>query len=420
MKRLGAPKRGSHAMPTEKLTFSGSRGAPLAARLDLPECAPLAYAIFAHCFTCSKDVFAAARISEALALQGIAVLRFDFTGLGASGGDFGNTNFSSNVEDLKLAAAYLRRHYEAPQILIGHSLGGAAVLSVAGDIAEVRAVATINAPADASHVVHSFAMSVADIERDGEAEVTLAGRTFNISKHFLDDVRGQKLAEKIATLRRALLVFHAPGDTVVGINNAAEIFTAAKHPKSFVSLDDADHLLTRRADALYVANVLGSWASRYLDAKAEPQVKDETVPEGVTVRETGRGKFQQQVLSGRHILGADEPIEAGGLDSAPSPYDFLAVALGACTSMTLRNYASLKGIELGRISVKVTHGKVHAQDCVECEGREGRIDRFERRISIEGGFPPELEAKIVEIAGKCPVHRTLEFSSVVATRVTAG
>jgi uncharacterized OsmC-like protein/alpha-beta hydrolase superfamily lysophospholipase len=397
-----------------------SSRAPLAARLDMPESAPLAYAIFAHCFTCSKDVFAASRISEALASQGIAVLRFDFTGLGASGGDFANTNFSSNVEDLKLAAAYLREHYEAPQILIGHSLGGAAVLAVAGDIPEARAVATINAPADAGHVVHSFGMSVADIERDGEAEVTLAGRKFNIRKDFLDDVRGQKLADKISTMRRALLVFHAPGDTIVGIANAAEIFTAAKHPKSFISLDGADHLLTRRADALYVASVLGSWAARYLDLKPQPEAQIETVPDGVTVRETGKGKFQQQVLSGRHVLSADEPVDVGGLDSAPSPYDFLAIALGACTSMTLRIYASLKGIELGKISVNVTHGKVHAQDCAECEGREGRIDRFERRISIEGGCPPELEAKIVEIAGKCPVHRTLEGSSVVATRVVAG
>jgi uncharacterized OsmC-like protein/alpha-beta hydrolase superfamily lysophospholipase len=407
-------------MPTQKLTFTGSRGAALAARLDLPESAPLAYAIFAHCFTCSKDVFAASRISEALASQGIAVLRFDFTGLGASGGDFANTNFSSNVEDLKLAAAYLREHYEAPQILIGHSLGGAAVLAVAGDIPEARAVATINAPADASHVVHSFAMSVADIERDGEAEVILAGRKFNIRKDFLDDVRGQQLTGKIASMRRALLVFHAPGDTIVGIANAAEIFTAAKHPKSFVSLDGADHLLTRRADAIYVANVLSSWAARYLDAKPQPEADKDTPAEGVTVSETGNGKFQQRVVSGSHVFSAGEPVDAGGLDSGPSPYDFLAIALGACTSMTLRLYASLKGIDLGKISVNVTHGKVHAQDCAECEGREGRIDRFERRISIEGGCPPELEAKIVEIAGKCPVHRTLEGSSVVATRVLAG
>lgn len=404
-------------MPTKKLTFIGSRGFPLAARLELPETSPLAYAIFAHCFTCSKDEFAATRISESLALQGIAVLRFDFTGLGGSGGEFANTNFSSNIEDLKLAAAYLREHYGAPQILIGHSLGGAAVLAVAGDIPEVRAVATINAPADAAHVVHAFGMSVADIERDGEAEVNLAGRKFKIRKDFLDDVRNQQLANKIASMRRALLIFHAPGDKVVGIENAAEIFTVAKHPKSFVSLDDADHLLTRRADAIYVANVLGSWAARYLDVGAQLEKQNDEVPEGVIVRETGNGKFQQHVVAGKHTLTADEPIQVGGHDSGPSPYDFLAIALGACTSMTLRIYAVHKGRDLGKITVAVTHGKVHAHDCEECEGREGRIDRFERKISIEGGWPPEFEAKIVEIANKCPVHRTLEASAVVATRL---
>ncbi|MEQ1519608.1 MAG: bifunctional alpha/beta hydrolase/OsmC family protein, partial [Usitatibacteraceae bacterium] len=324
---------------------------------------------------------------------------------------------SSNIKDLKLAAAYLREHYCAPQILIGHSLGGAAVLAVAGDIPEVRAVATINAPADAAHVVHAFGMSVADIERDGEAEVTLAGRKFKIRKDFLDDVRNQQLANKIASMRRALLIFHAPGDRVVGIENAAEIFTVAKHPKSFVSLDDADHLLTRRADAIYVANVLGSWAARYLDIGAQLEKQNDGEPEGVIVRETGNSKFQQHVVAGKHTLTADEPIQVGGHDSGPSPYDFLAIALGACTSMTLRIYAVHKGLDLGKITVAVTHGKVHANDCEECEGREGRIDRFERKISIEGGWPPEFEAKIVEIANKCPVHRTLEAGAMVATRL---
>ena len=405
---------------TTKLTFIGSRGADLAARLDMPEQQVRAYAIFAHCFTCSKDVLAASRIAEALTTHGIAVLRFDFTGLGSSGGEFANTNFSSNVDDLKLAADYLRQHYQAPQILIGHSLGGAAVLAAAGDIAEVRAVATINAPADAAHVEHSFGMSVADIERDGEAEVTLAGRKFNIRKDFLDDVRGQRLTGKIAGMRRALLVFHAPGDSIVGIENAATIFGAAKHPKSFVSLDGADHLLTRRADAAYVADVLASWSARYLDPVSSDAAQSETAPGTVLVSETGGGRFRQKVSAGKHFLSADEPEDVGGLDTGPSPYDFLAIALGACTSMTLRIYAEKKGVPLGKISVAVTHNKVHAQDCAECEGREGRIDRFDRSIVIEGSVAADLEAKIIEIAGKCPVHRTLESSSVVVTRVAAG
>lgn len=404
-------------MPTTKLTFPGSRGTELAARLDTPDQRPLAYAIFAHCFTCSKDIVAASRITEALARQGIAVLRFDFTGLGASGGEFASTDFSSNVKDLKLAADYLRAHHEAPQILIGHSLGGAAVLATAGDIPEVRAVATINAPADAAHVIGSFDVHLDEIEKNGEAEVMLAGRKFRIRKDFIDDVRGQKLPEKIAAMKRALLVLHAPLDTIVGIDNATAIFVAARHPKSFVALDGADHLLTRRADAEYAGTVIASWASRYLDGSQPRDAEASSPAEGVLVKETGSGGFQQKVTSGAHQMLADEPASAGGGDTGPSPYDLLSAALGACTSMTLRMYATRKGLQLGRISVGISHGKVHAQDCAECEGREGRIDRFERRITIEGGVPSNLEAKIVEIANKCPVHRTLEASSVVVTQL---
>jgi uncharacterized OsmC-like protein/alpha-beta hydrolase superfamily lysophospholipase len=404
-------------MPTTKLTFPGSRGTELAARLDTPDRRPLAYAIFAHCFTCSKDILAASRIADALARRDIAVLRFDFTGLGASGGEFASTDFSSNVEDLKMAANYLRAHHEAPQILIGHSLGGAAVLAAAGDIPEVRAVATINAPADAAHVIGSFGVHLDEIEETGEAEVMLAGRSFRIRKDFLDDVRGQKLPEKIASMKRALLVLHAPLDTVVGIENATAIFMAARHPKSFVALDGADHLLTRRADAEYAGTVIAGWASRYLD-NSQPYDAEASPPaEGVLVRETGSGGFQQEVISGAHQMLADEPVSVGGGDTGPSPYDLLSAALGTCTNMTLRMYASRKGLQLGRISVVVSHGKVHAQDCAECEGRDGRIDRFERRITIEGDVPAGLEAKIVEIANKCPVHRTLEASAVVVTHL---
>ena len=406
-------------MPTTKLTFPGSRGAQLAARLDTPDGVASAYAIFAHCFTCSKDILAASRISEALVSQGIAVLRFDFTGLGASEGEFASTDFSSNVQDLKMAADHLRAHYGAPRILIGHSLGGTAVLAAAGDIPEVRAVATINAPADAAHVLRAFGKQLEDIETRGEAEVMLAGRSFRIRKDFIDDVRGQALHNRIAGMNRALLILHAPLDSIVGIENATSIFKAARHPKSFVALDGADHLLTRRADAEYAGTVIASWASRYLDS---PQARDrEATPpaNGVIVRETGTGGYQQEVISGRHHLLADEPADVGGGDSGPSPYDLMSAALGACTSMTLRMYANRKGLQLGRISVEVSHGKVHAQDCEECEGREGRIDRFERQIMIEGGVPAELEAKIVEIANKCPVHRTLEASSVIVTQLNA-
>ena len=399
-----------------KVTFEGSQGETLAALLDLPSAPADAYAVFAHCFTCSKDIFAAARIAGALAARNIGVLRFDFTGLGMSGGEFANTNFSSNVADLLCAVDFLRREYKAPSILIGHSLGGAAVLSAAGDVPEARAVATIGAPADAEHVIENFKADLSRIEETGEAEVSLAGRRFTIRKQFLEDVRSQNLAGRISSLRKALLIFHAPRDQTVGIENAAKIFDAAKHPKSFISLDDASHLLARREDALYVADVLAAWASRYIGARQDES--EDRDPERVTVTETGSGKFQQRIASGPHRLLADEPESHGGLGSGPSPYDFLSIALGACTSMTLRMYAGKKGLDLGRISVEVGHSKVHAKDCEACaEGRDGYIDLFERTIHIEGGIDPALNEKVVEIADKCPVHRTLEKSSVIKTRL---
>jgi putative redox protein len=402
----------------QKVEFAGSNGAALAARLDLPAGAPKAFALFAHCFTCSKDTVAAARIAGALSERGFGVLRFDFTGLGQSGGDFASTSFSSNVADLVKAADWLREHHRAPQLLVGHSLGGAAVLAAADRVPEARAVATIGAPADAGHVRKHFAANLDEIEREGKAAVTLAGRRFTITREFLDDLSGHKLTDRIARLRRALIVFHSPRDEIVGIDNASAIFVAAKHPKSFVSLDDADHLLTRRADAVYVAEVLASWAGRYL-APVEATAEEEAPPEGAArVEETGGGRFQQRVQVGPHRLIADEPVESGGLDSGPSPYDFLSIALGACTSMTLRLYAEHKKLKVGRIRVDVSHGKVHAEDCKDCgEGREGRIDRFERVIHVEGEVAPEVAARLVEIAGKCPVHRTLEANSAVVTRL---
>lgn len=402
---------------SQKVTFLGSQGAELAARLDLPDGPVRAYALFAHCFTCSKDVFAASRIAGALTEFGIAVLRFDFTGLGASEGEFASTNFSSNVGDLLKAAEYLRASHAAPKILIGHSLGGAAVLAAAGDIPETTAVATIGAPAEASHVVNNFGAKLDKIAATGMAEVSLAGRKFTIRKQFLDDLEGHRLAGKIAKLKRALIVFHAPRDATVGIENATAIYTAAKHPKSFISLDDADHLLSRREDAVYVASILSAWAARYLGENAPAAAAGETGDTAVTSTETGDGKFQQKISVGRHRLFADEPLDVGGLDTGPSPYDLLGAALASCTSMTMRLYADRKKIPATGFAVRVTHGKVHAEDCSDCgEGREGRIDRFERIITIEGDIADAERAKLLEIADKCPVHRTLEASSVIVTR----
>jgi uncharacterized OsmC-like protein/alpha/beta superfamily hydrolase len=405
---------GSHSRP---VSFAGVSGAMLAARLDMPTGrAPRAFALFAHCFTCSKDTRAAAFVSTALADAGIATLRFDFTGLGGSGGDFANTGFSSNVGDLVAAAAWLREQHSAPAILVGHSLGGAAVLAAAPRIPEAVAVATINAPADPAHVARLFKDRRAEIESAGEAEVALAGRTFRIRREFLADIEGQKLAAAIGSLRRALLVFHAPRDATVGIDNATAIFTAAKHPKSFVSLDDADHLLTRREDAEYVGTVLAAWASRYLDVP-HAAAEDDGPRDVVTVWETGAGKFQQAIAIGPHRLLADEPVSAGGMDSGPTPYDLLLAGLGACTAMTVRLYADAKKLPLDRVEVSLRHEKIYAADCAECETKEGRVDRIERVVTLSGALDAAARARLLEIAGKCPVHRTLHAEVNVPTRL---
>lgn len=393
---------------SEKVSFPGAHGHTLAARLDRPDKPPRAYALFAHCFTCTKDVFAAQRIAAALAEEGVAVLRFDFTGLGHSEGEFANTDFTSNVGDLVAAAQFLARQHGAPQLLIGHSLGGAAVIAAASQIPSAHAVATIGAPADPEHVRHLFQHKTEEIATEGAAEVELAGRRFTISRQFLDDIARQTLHDDLARLKKALLVFHAPLDEVVGIDNASAIFTAAKHPKSFVSLDDADHLLSRRSDAVYVARTLAAWAARYLDAPADPATADEAPApaEGeVIVQETGAGNYQNAVRAGRHRLLADEPRSVGGLDTGPSPYDCLLTALGACTSMTVRMYADLKQLPLTRVSVRLTHEKVHAEDSTSASGK---ADVLTRQISIEGALTDAQRQRLLEIANKCPVHRTLE------------
>jgi uncharacterized OsmC-like protein/alpha-beta hydrolase superfamily lysophospholipase len=397
-------------MPSKPIRFPAAQGHELAARLELPATTPRAYALFAHCFTCSKDSKGAAYISQALAARGIAVLRFDFTGLGMSGGDFAESNFSSNVGDLLAAANYLREQHQAPQLLVGHSLGGAAVLAAAHDIPEARAVATIGSPYEPKHIEQLLREGKDQILTAGEAKVDIGGRPFTIRKQFLEDLEQHDPAKTIGSLKKALLILHSPRDRIVDIGNAANIFMAAKHPKSFVSLDDADHLLSRAEDAAYAAEVLAAWASRYLEQGTE------RVP-GVRVMETGHGKFAQDILAGRHRLRADEPESAGGMDSGPSPYELLAAALGACTAMTIRMYAEHKKVPLERVTVDLAHEKIHAADCAECETREGRIDRIERVITLEGDLDEGQRAKLLEIANKCPVHRTLHSEVVIPTRL---
>ena len=401
-------------MVPERFDFPNTSGEILAARLERPAHEPVAYALFAHCFTCGKENLAAKRISEALTARGMAVLRFDFTGLGSSEGDFANTHFSSNVADLVAAAGHLRRTRRAPNLLIGHSLGGAAVLAAAAAIPEARAVVTIAAPSDPGHVTGLFRDRVEAIREAGEGEVEIGGRRFRIRREFLDDVAEHRLLEGVKDLHKALLIFHSPTDTIVGIENASKLFAAGMHPKSFVSLADADHLLSRRGDALYVANVLAAWAERYLDAR-QPAASAGAEPRAVQVTETREGKFQQAVVIGPHRIVADEPVAVGGLDSGPNPYDLLLAGLGTCTAMTVRLYADRNNLPLERVLVSLHHDKVHAADCADCETKEGMIDRIERTLTLKGPLDAAQRAKLVDIADKCPVHRTLESEIEIRT-----
>jgi putative redox protein len=404
-------------VPSERFQFSGSDGLKLAATLDLPDADPVAYALFAHCFTCGKDVLAAKRIAAGLIARGIAVLRFDFTGLGASEGEFANSTFSSNIADLVLAADHLRQTRKAPALLIGHSLGGAAILAAAVQIPEAKAVVTIAAPSDPAHVTHMFADRIEDIKAQGKVEVSLAGRPFHIKREFLDDIAEHNLMGQVGRLHKALLILHSPTDDTVGIDNATHIFTAARHPKSFISLLGADHLLSQKRDTSYVADVIASWAQRYLDSlPAAAATADETGPRSVIVQETHRSTFQQTVTIGPHRLIADEPIASGGEDTGPGPYDYLLAALGACTSMTMRLYAKRKSLPLDRVTVMLRHSKIHAEDCADCETKVGLLDQIEREIAIDGALDAEQRQKLMEIADKCPVHRTLTSEVRIATR----
>jgi uncharacterized OsmC-like protein/alpha/beta superfamily hydrolase len=404
-------------MATEKFQFEGEGGHQLAAALDLPEGEPVAYALFAHCFTCGKDVLAARRIAVALAAKGIATLRFDFTGLGSSEGDFANSTFSSNVADLVRAADHLRKTKKAPTILIGHSLGGAAILAAAGQVPEAKAVVTIAAPSDPAHVTGLLKDHVETIRAQGRAQVSLAGRPFTIKREFLDDVAENPLMEKITHLRKALLVMHSPTDDTVGIDNATRIFVTAKHPKSFVSLFGADHLLSDRRDSSYVADMIAAWATRYIDlAAANGDAEAADKPRQVVVRETRAGKLQNTVSIGPHHLLADEPRSVGGDDTGPGPYDFVLAGLGACTSMTMRLYADRKSFPLERATVTLNHSKIHAEDCEECEKRKGMLDQIEVAIGLEGPLDADQRKRILEIADKCPVHRTLTSEIRIVTR----
>jgi len=399
-------------MPRIKATFPNQQGEILAGLLETPDVPAQAYAIFAHCFSCSKDIAAASRITRALAQKNIAVLRFDFTGLGNSDGDFANTNFSSNINDLIQAANYLEKNYTSPVMLIGHSLGGAAILTAAQSIDSVKAVVTIGAPATGNHIEHLFAYAKDTIVNEGEAVVDLAGRQFNIKKQFIEDINTHNNTNHISQLNKALLILHSPIDEIVSINEATKIYTAAKHPKSFISLDKADHLLTQRKDSEYVADIIASWAGHYLDINKEVYEQSTGTAPMVNTGEviiTEQNKnFTRRIYSEYHQLIADEPLSVGGLNLGPNPYEYLLASLGSCTSMTLRMYANRKNIRLENVEITLIHHRIHAEDCSDCESQTGFVDKIEKIIRLEGELTNSERQRLLEIADKCPVHKTLQ------------
>lgn len=399
-------------MNASKITFQNKDGLDLTGYLHLPlNQEPHNFVLFAHCFTCNKNFFAVKNISNALILKGFGVLRFDFTGLGESEGAFEDSNFSGNVEDLLAASQYLKEHYKAPALLVGHSLGGAAAFFAAGEMEEVKAVATIGTPSTLLHVTHLIKEELSEIEEKGMASVNIGGRPFTIKKQFVKDLQEKELASILPQLEKAILILHSPQDNIVEIKNAEELYRAARHPKSFVSLDGADHLLSRRKDSAYVGEVIGSWAVRYLDIPEIPQ----PATKHEVVAQLGEEGFTTFLKAGHHSLVADEPLSAGGNDFGPSPYDYLSAALASCTSMTIQMYARRKKWHLETVETHVTHSKSHAVDCENCVSPAAKIDTFEREIILTGDLNKDQKSRIIEIADKCPVHKTLHQKAQIST-----
>jgi putative redox protein len=407
--------RKSRTMNSLKVTFQNQTGQSLSGRLELPaDRKAHNFAIFAHCFTCTKNLSAVRNISRALTSKGIGVLRFDFTGLGESDGNFENTNFSGNVDDLVAASNFLSETYSSPTLLIGHSLGGAAAIFAAANLPEIKAVATIGAPSSPQHVQHLFKSDTAQIEATGLAEVQLSGRSFTIKKQFLDDLKAKSLGSIVKQMRKALLIMHSPQDELVGIKNAEELYIAAHHPKSFISLDGADHLLSKKEDSLYVGSVIAEWASRYLKL---PKVTELNTSKDVVASLSDETNFTTVMKLGDHYLTADEPESYGGNNYGPSPYQLVSAGLSACTAMTIQMYARRKGWKVKNVEVHTSYSKDHALDCEDCETDLAKIDTFNREIKFEGELDEKQLQRLLQIADKCPVHKTLHSTSQIITNL---
>lgn len=407
-------------MKSTQIKFRNRTGSLLSGRVDLPDDeTPIAWALFAHCFTCGKSLKAITHISRALTRKKIAVLRFDFTGLGQSEGEFSTSSLSSNMEDLQAAADWLTEHNNPPSILIGHSFGGAAVLQVSQHLADVRAVVTIAAPFDPQHINHLLGDALLTIKEQGYAKVKLAGREFTIGENFVNDLATHRSENRIKHLNTALLVLHSPVDQTVNIENARLIYQAAKHPKSFISLDKADHLLSRENDAIYAGDMIATWVDRYLEKKTVEQSQSDVIDNRVTIR-TDMGEFFTEIYANGHAMVADEPTTYGGTDRGPTPYDYLLVALGSCTSMTIQMYARSKNWPLDSVIVRLSHKKIHTEDCANCETQKGKIDSFERELELQGNLDDEQKQRLLQIADRCPVHRTIHSELVVKTKLRKG
>lgn len=368
------------------------------------------FAIFAHCFTCSKNLHTSKNISRALTSNGIAVLRFDFSGLGQSEGEFADSNFSANLSDIAQAAKWLAVHHQSPSLLVGHSLGGAAALFAAQRIESVQAVATVGAPSEPNHVKHLFGKDLEKLESEGVAEVDIGGRPFKLKQQFVKDLEVHSLRASLQAMRKAVLLLHSPQDTIVGIHNAAELYQSAHHPKSFVSLDGADHLLTSEADSMYAGNVIATWARRYLK-RPEKAIRD-----GVFVALQG-DTYTSEVMIRQHQFLADEPVDVGGRDLGGTPFELVAAGLGACTAMTLKMYANRKKWDLATVEVQVEHDKIHAEACETCEQPNGKVDQFTRTITVSGALDEDQIQRLLEIADKCPVHKTLSTASQIKSAI---